>query len=285
MGYPESSAGVGHPLEAINWRLERAYKHLCSLNDELDIFSNQKDGRIVGHFERDTSEYVFRFGGELPDPRIGLVVSEFAHHLRAALDNLVWQLVLLRGGCPTRRTEFPIYESRERYRRYGRTALRGVSADDRALIESIQPFELGERPSDAYLALLAWLNNVDKHRFLHLGFIFPRRSPISVSYGEAGPAAGFFPWNPQFVKDVRKILYVHYVPTISSDDRAELARVGIEPSGPDPEMKMQSNAGVEVGLSDPEHALILVDLKHMRLLVERIVDRFRPRFEVVVGAR
>jgi hypothetical protein len=273
-----------HPLEAINWRLERADEHLATLNDELDAFVKHEERSIVGHFERDTSEYVFNFGGKLPDPRLGLVVSEFAHHLRAALDNLVWQLVLLRGGSPTRRTEFPIYESRERYRRSGRGALRGVSTDDRAAIEAIQPFEYRESPSQAYLALLAWLNNVDKHRFLHVGFALPRHSAIRVSYGEEGPDAGFFPWNPRPVKDIRKIRYVHYVPTISSDDRTELARVGIEASGPDPQMEMQSNAGVDVGLSDPEHALIISDLRHMRALVNEIVDVFRPRFEVVVGA-
>ena len=126
---------------------------------------------------------------------------------------------------------------------------------------------------------------MDKHRFLHVGCALPRYSGIAVSYGEEGPDAGFFPWNPGFVKDVRKIIYVHYIPTITSDDRAELARFGIETSGPDPQMEMQSNAGVDVGLSDPEHALILSDLKHMRAIVNEIVDVFRPRFEVVVGAR
>ena len=276
---------MGRPLEAIDWRLERANEHLAALNDELDAIVDQEDGRIVGHFERNTSEYVFRFSGELPDPRIGLIVSEFGHHLRAALDNFVWQLILLRGGNPTRRTEFPIYESRKRYERNGRTALRGVSTDDRAAIEAIQPFQFGESAPQTYLALLAWLNNVDKHRFLHIGFARPRTSGIAVSYGTEGEDAGLFPWNPRFVKDVRKILYVHYIPTITSDDRAELARVGIEPSGPDPQMEMQSNAGFDVALSDPEHALILSDLNRIRDIVVEIVDVFRPRFEVVTGVR
>lgn len=275
---------MGHPLETINWRLERADEHLATLNDELDAFVNQEDRGLVGYFERDTSEYVFRVGGQMPDARIGLVVSEFAHHLRAALDNLVWQLVLLRGGSPNRRQEFPIYESRKRYRDNGRFALLGVSADDRAAIEAIQPFEYGEGASQAYLALLAWLNNVDKHRFLHIGFALPRISAMPVYSGPEGEQAGFFPWSPGRVKDVGKILYVHYVPTISSDDRAELARVGIEPSGPNPEMEMQSNAPIDIGLSDREHALIISDLKKIRALVHEIVDAFRPRFEVVIGA-
>lgn len=275
------------PLEALDWRIERAEEHLRTLNDERKRFLSRFDeeGRpILGHFERDTSEYVFRLESELPDPRIGLVVGELAHHLRAALDNLVWQLVLLRGGSPTRRTEFPIYERRERYQRQRRRALRGVSADDRALIESVQPYHFGERAPDSYLALLAWLNNVDKHRFLHIGGVIPRTLPIKVSYGAEGEGAGLFPWQPIAVNDVGKVLYVHYVPTITSDDPAELARVGIETTGPDPQMKVQSQATVEISLSDPEHSLILSDLAQIGSNVIQIIDWFRPRFDVFRGA-
>src|SRR3954451_18997253 len=198
---------IRHPLEALDWRIEQANKHLTTLNDERIAFHerlDKKDRRIIGEFEGDTSEYVFRVNCDPPDPRLGILVSEFSHHLRATLDNLVWQLVLLRGGSPTRLTQFPIYESRERYQSSS-WMLRGVSADDRALIERCQPFQQGERAADAYLAQLAWLNNMDKHRFVHVGCARARIMPMTVSYGEEGEFAGYFPWYPRFVKDVRKI--------------------------------------------------------------------------------
>jgi hypothetical protein len=123
---------------------------------------------------------------------------------------------------------------------------------------------------------------VDKHRFLHVGGAIPQTVPISVSYGKKGEFAGFFPWNPHPVKDVGMILDVNYVPTMASDDRAELVRALIEPSGPDPEMKVQGEVSVEISLSDREHALILKDLNLIQENIVGIVNGFRPRFDVMV---
>lgn len=285
-GEPSALAG---PLEAVDWRLERANEHLTTLNRERDAFLDEKNRSIVGEFDRNTSEYVFRFGGKLPDPRIGIVVSEFAHHLRAALDNLVWQLVLLRGGIPTRRTEFPIEESRKRYQqRLRRGALRGISADDRAAIEAVQPYKLGKRAPKAYLTLLAWLNNVDKHRFVHVGGILPQRFPIpvflvSAPFDTEGQPAGEFPWQFAPIQDVGEILGYEYVPTTARQDRTELLRVRIEPSGPNPEMDVKSDAPIEIGLSDPERSLDFADLSHIRDVVVLVIDHFRPRFNEVIG--
>lgn len=269
-----------HPLEAIDWRIERADKHLAALDRERRAVLDQEDNRIVGHFERDSSEYVFRFGGKLPDSRIGLIVGEFGHHLRAALDNLLWQLVLLRGSSPTSKTQFPIYEGGERYQS-SLWMLRGVSADDRAAIEAVQPFKHGDQAGQSYLALLAWLNNVDKHRFLHVGCAIPRHLGIPVVF--EGQKAGLFPWQVYPVKDIAEILDVKYVPTITSDDRAELMRVRIKRSGSDPQMKMEGDPPIDVALSDPKHALIFADLKLIRDNVLGIIEGFRPRFDVVAG--
>lgn len=272
-----------HPLEAIDWRLERADKHLTTLDQKRTAFQariDKKDRRFIGEFDSDTSEYVFRLNGKPPDPRIGLIVGEFAHQLRSTLDNLVWQLVLLRGGSPTRKTQYPIYERWEGYRDSRTVMLRGVSVDDRALIEAFQPFQLGDRAPNAYLALLAWLSNVDKHRFLHIGGAFPQRFGIPDFFDSTeNPSAGDFPWYARPIRDVRKILGVSYVPTMTSDDRAELMRVRID-AGPDPEMEMQGDPPIEVSLSDPKHALILSDLRSMHAQVDQIVERFRPRFDI-----
>jgi hypothetical protein len=271
-----------HPLEPLDWRIEQANKHLTALNDERVAFHerlDKKDPRIVGEFQRDTSEYVFRVNCEPPDPKLGILVSEFSHHLRAALDNLLWQLVLLRGGTPTRQAQFPIYESRERYVSSAHL-IRGVSADDRALIEHYQPFQQGVRASDTYLSKLAWLNNMDKHRFVHVGCARARVGLLTVSYGEEGEFAGYFPWYPRFVKDVRKILRVTYVTPATSDDRTELMRVLIETKGPNPEMKMEGDEPIEVSVSDASHAVTLSELVGIRNIVCHVINDFRPRFDV-----
>lgn len=270
-----------HPLRAVDWRLERADQHLAALDEERRTFLDEKDHSVVGDLDRDASEYVFRLTGDLPDPRLGLVVGEFGHHLRAALDNLLWQLVLLRGGSPTTKTQFPIYECRERYES-SVWMLRGVSADDRALIEEIQPYHLGDKTRQSYLALLAWLNNVDKHRFLHVGCAIPTTLRIQVFYRDAGgPTTGQFPWFPRIVRDIAEVTYVKYSPFIGGDDRAELARVGFLPNGPNPEVEMQGELRLNVVFSDPQGALLLDDLSIMRDMVGGIVDAFRPRFNIL----
>jgi hypothetical protein len=269
-----------HPLEPIDWRLERADEHLATLDRERRAFFDDEDRRIVGHFDRDASEYVFRHTGDPPNPRLGLVVGEFAHHLRAALDNLLWQLVLLRGGSPTRQTQFPIYESRERYRREAGRMIRGVGADDRALIEAAQPYKHGIHAPDSYLTMLAWLNNVDKHRYIHVAFARPRQTPIKVSYGPQGEDAGFWPWNPRFVQDIGKITKAPYVPSRADEDSTELLRVPIEPSGPNPQMKVDAGAAIEISPSDPKHRLTLADLRDTRALVAHVIGDFRPAFDI-----
>jgi hypothetical protein len=130
------------------------------------------------------------------------------------------------------------------------------------------------------LALLAWLNNVDKHRFLHIGCIIPTSLPIPVYFNAEDFSSGQFPWYARPVQHIAEISYVRYSPFIGSDDRAELARVGVVPSGPNPEVKMQGELRIDVVLSDPQVALLLDDLSIMRDMVGGIVDTFRPRFNI-----
>jgi hypothetical protein len=272
-----------HPLEAIDWRLERASQHLATLKRRQDSFQariDKKDRRFIGQLDSDASEYVFPLNGKPPDPRIGLIVGEFGHHLRAALDNLVWQLVFLRGGSPTTQNQFPIYESWEGYRDSRSRLLRGISADDRAAIERCQPFQHGESAPDSYLALLAWLNNVDKHRFVHVGGPLASRFPIRVSFGPKSPDVGDFPWYAVPVRDVRQVGRPTYVSAMANDDRTELMRIPVKVTGPHPKMKMKGDEPVEISLSDPKHSLLLRDLTIMHRIVESIIEGFRPRFDI-----
>ncbi|MEJ7657391.1 MAG: hypothetical protein WKF33_10225 [Thermoleophilaceae bacterium] len=68
---------------------------------------------LIGEMEREGAWRVQRIViREHPDPSWALLVSEVVHHLRAALDYLVWQLVLLNGAEPYHRYQFPIYAKR-----------------------------------------------------------------------------------------------------------------------------------------------------------------------------
>ena len=85
--------------------MHRTDEHLATLNAKRRAFFVDEDRRILGYSDRRTSEYVFHVSRDPPDTRIGLIVAELSHHLRATLDNLLWQLVLLRGGNATGKTQ------------------------------------------------------------------------------------------------------------------------------------------------------------------------------------
>jgi hypothetical protein len=249
---------------------------LASLDRERSAFLDEADRGIVGHFERDTSEYVFRLSGPPPDPRIGLIVSEFGHHLRATLDNLLWQLVLVHdGGTPTNKTQFPICVSREAYKSSrARGMLDGVSTEDRALIKRLQPYHLGADLAKRHaLAQLAWLNNTDKHQVLHVGCALPMIEPED-SFSEG------LPWWPRIVRDIGEIKCVIPSSQTSTEDHTEIIRVGIVPTGPHPEMEMDGRLPVDISLSDREDVLTLSDLQRLRDTVHLVIDGFRPRFNI-----
>jgi len=151
-------------------RLNRADEHLESLYPAVQAYMSQAP-YLIGEMEREGAWRVQRIViREHPDPSWALLVSEVVHHLRSALDYLVWQLVLLNGAEPYCRNQFPIYTKRAP--RAGRldAMLRGVHRDHRARIEDLQPYLGGSHPIRSALAVLVGASNVDKHRSLHAAF-------------------------------------------------------------------------------------------------------------------
>ena len=109
--------------------------------------------------------------------RWGAIIGEIVHDFRSALDNLVWQLVILNGGHPDASHSFPIREEepskgfavemrREWMDKSGRARhgpLLGVSDEALAIIEACQPYK---REDGIVLIRLHALWNIDKHRHL-----------------------------------------------------------------------------------------------------------------------
>lgn len=125
---------------------------------------------IVLEPSADGGTVVVRLGevAELPDD-FTAIVGDFFHNVRAALDHIAWQLVLLDGGVPTRATAFPV---RLRRPAGGVDIPPGVNATTLAALEKVQPYNWGDDPANfhlAPLAVLSHLNNVDKHRVPLIG--------------------------------------------------------------------------------------------------------------------
>jgi hypothetical protein len=274
-------------LEGVRLKLNRAAEQLAGLNALVWAFRASRS--VVGEFDAERSQYVYRVTGDPPDLSWGIIVGEFAHNLRLALDNLLWQIILARLGTPPENTsQFPIYEGKRTHRRESseravRRVTAGVSADDLTFIEGAQPYQVGLKAQREGLAMLQYLNNVDKHRFVH-----PASAVLAVRDGERPAAFGssreyrLAILSCGYVEP--KFMFVHtdcvdpsaepieVIPR--GDDRTEIMRIPIIPTGPNPKVDMYPGLPFSVSLSDFDRPFLVTDLAWMHQCVGFVVDHF-----------
>ena len=147
--------------------------HARNLDERLKISLRPDLYEIVREYDGHPSKYVYKVK-RLPfiDPEWSLILGDFLTNMRAALDHLAWQLVLLDGGTPNESTQFPIRES-ELNRNGNRASARleGITRQDIIdAVVAVQPYEvarnIGSSPTNHGLYILKELVNIDKHRTL-----------------------------------------------------------------------------------------------------------------------
>lgn len=100
---------------------------------------------------------------------IGLLLGDFTHNARGALDTLTWQLALAHlSREPTEKEaksiQFPLAKRPEDF---ASVAVLGLISEDAAeRIKAFQPYH-APHPARDPLAVLNWLSNRDKHRLVH----------------------------------------------------------------------------------------------------------------------
>jgi hypothetical protein len=99
-------------LATIRQKIERAKKHFADLEAERDRFFRDNDPYEIATYEdSQTGEYVFQIVRVDPIvPDIALIAGDVIHNTRAALDHLIWQLVLSNSKQPGVNTAFPIFD-------------------------------------------------------------------------------------------------------------------------------------------------------------------------------
>src|SRR5262245_37888452 len=119
-------------------KLGRANEHLRAIDDELRTTNEKHSEPSCVTFGRDESWYTVRFDPLPPLPlQIALIAGDCLNNIRAALDHLVWQLVLREDGKPSKSHYFPLYESGEKFieevkslaQKGKRTRLHGIPVD------------------------------------------------------------------------------------------------------------------------------------------------------------
>lgn len=147
-------------------RVRRAGHHLDDLDTKVDEFLDQKPKPYdsVAEPKADGTGYLYRaIVRKQPDPQWGLIVGDFAHNLRSALDNLLWDVVppSLRRNNLT----FPFCRDPTEFRTKTLPVLAVCTQDVIDAIERSQPYNRKNlNVRDDRLIVLNSMWNQDKHR-------------------------------------------------------------------------------------------------------------------------
>lgn len=222
-----------NPLAGPVARVARANEQLRDLLRSVQGFLDSEPyGFLSKYYEAKRVCGLYATARPFPE-EWSVILGEFVHNLRSALDHLIWQLVIVRGNEPIeKQTGFPITIDKGSFkndRRDGGTwKLQGVAPSDVATIELLQP-HYGRTRDEARrepLFLLNKLWNADKHR---------HPQPVYVHSGEVA-----YDDFPQIVadRDVASVVPIYGPVSHMQTDGYLVAAARVEPTGPDPRVKM-----------------------------------------------
>lgn len=198
-------------LSTIDARIERAKEQAADLDRLIRPLTGNNSYRIVCDQKGFSTEHPFRFYFKTPIDfvRAGIIYGEFIHNLRSVLDNLCWQLVLLSGGTPTVRTEWPTFTDETDFLKdlkAKKPKLGGIRDDIVAEIEKMQPYKLTPHaPESSAFLHIHKINIEDKHHVV---------IPLAVAVRHGGmpklPKGFRIVWEP--VLQHGAVIYTLYTP-------------------------------------------------------------------------
>ena len=155
-------------------RLERALQHLQGLETEVTRWLGTNPYSLFHEFDTQGDDNVIRVWsyGTMP-LEFGLIISDCVHNLRAALDNLFYDLALAYNrGNPLvpdaeQRVMFPIFGDGKEFKRKGAYRIRDIDPGAQAVIKGLQPYTRGNKYASEPLWALNELSRIDKHRLVY----------------------------------------------------------------------------------------------------------------------
>jgi len=190
-----------HPLDGAQFKLARAQSEINIIRSmETAFFEETKYSVVRAEHNSISGKDIYRIkiDGVPPSLDWGVFIGEIAHNLRSALNYLVYQLALLNSAnkpetvAGDKRLQFPIFTDRGDFKRKRKGAIGLLTLKHQTIIEGLQPYNSVSSTLLPTIDLSKWsgrnsplfwleeINNVDKHRFIHV--IGVRASSMFVSY-------------------------------------------------------------------------------------------------------
>lgn len=269
---------MDYPLQGAFAKVERAKRDLDSLEHAVRDFLDADAYRFVADERNpDTGRIVARLKIDKPlDFDWGVDLGVIGFLARSALDHLVYQLALANGSDPEKdRTQFPIFESADDYfkgrkKSYRNRMLAGVAEPHRTIIDGYQPFHATRGVGTHPLALLRWLTDADKHRYVPPALAAFDR--LKVNFDPPILVAGPAPMNSFELRPNEAWVL---------EDNDVLTEVGV-PAGETPKLKLDSETPLQVAFG--ERRLTFEVMRRITRHVEGILGRFSPVFGPSAGS-
>jgi hypothetical protein len=193
-------------------KVGRAERHLEELKTEISEYSKIRPYEAVRDRQLDPNAYVYRAHlREDPPPCLALIVGDFIHNLRSALDHVA---VALSKAKWKSKAHFPFVEhdlwetdietgeyvskwatDRELWARY----TSGMAEEPLAIIKALQPYRSAEDAATHPLRILHTLDNTDKHRRLAIVTLGLLNAATTIYTDDR--SALFHQWLPGMVED------------------------------------------------------------------------------------
>ena len=252
-------------LDGCTAKADRAEIQAQAFTDEWRIFRESNPYPSWVEVDKQTGWHRVWFDFSTPAPHsLPVIVGEYAHDLRSALDHLAWREAVERIGRDQARDKaaaikFPIHKRNADFN--SAQALKYVSNDTRALMEAHQPYKRAN--SNALLAL-HWFNREDKHRTVQTASVsLLQQLGMPPDFLECAPGLPILDWNMAGAVPYRRL-----------KGKTNVASLRFDPAGPDPQVRVKGTPYLHVGFRDIPRPLRGIEFEDSINAVRLVIASF-----------
>jgi hypothetical protein len=235
---------VAHPLDGPRAKIRRAEKHLEEFDAQRRSWIQSNPYAILPRADGDKAKWTFRVYVDRAKVQanaeaFGLIVGDYVHSLRSALDHLAWSLVTVANKRTLskehkRKIAFPVVSEHPKDF-WGTVTVSHLTLEQGLMLEQFQPYRAIGMEKTTPLAHLHALWNLDKHKLI---------TPINVTLAKAeAPVFG--------ATDARIVGEPEWDSEVALEDGTDVAWVNVKVLGANPQVNM-NRFSVDVTFGESE---------------------------------